>query len=49
LIARSQNSVAAVKRDIRTKSGSALLGFIMADIRRVASDPQSMQVVMAGL
>jgi len=52
LIARSQASIAALKRDIRTKSGSALLDFILADIpemRRVQSDPQSMQVVMAGI
>src|SRR5205823_3677115 len=44
LIGRSQASIAALKRDIRTKSGSALLDFILADIqelRRILSDPQS--------
>ena len=52
LIERSQASIAAAKRDIRTKSGSALLDFIVADIqemRRVHSDPRSMQVIMAGM
>src|SRR5215210_5004920 len=44
LIGRSQASIAALKRDIPTKSGSALLDFILADIqklRRVLLDPQS--------
>ncbi|MEA2559166.1 MAG: rifampicin phosphotransferase [Acidobacteriota bacterium] len=52
LIARSQASLAALKHDIRTKSGSELLDFIVADIqeRRGAQfEPQSMQVVMAGM
>ena len=52
LIARSQASIAALKRDIRTKSGSALLDFILADIqelKRILFDPQSMQVIMAGM
>jgi pyruvate,water dikinase len=52
LIARSQASIAAVKRDIRTKSGSALLDFILADIqemKRVQFDPRSLQVIMAGM
>src|SRR4051812_28131433 len=52
LIARSQTSIAALKRDIRTKSGSDLLDFILADIlerKRIQSDPQSMQVIMAGM
>src|SRR5262249_29996965 len=50
LIGRSQASIAALKRDIRTKSGSALLDFILADIqelRRILFDPQSHQVIMA--
>ena len=41
-----------MKRDIRTKSGSALLDFILADIqelRRILFDPQSHQVIMAGM
>ncbi len=52
LIARSETSIAATKRDIRTKSGSALLDFILADIqelKRIQFDPQSMQVIMAGM
>src|SRR5215208_474267 len=52
LIERSQASIAAVKRDIATKSGSALLDFIVADIqelKRVQFDPRSMQVIMAGM
>nr|WP_202948496.1 hypothetical protein [Nitrolancea hollandica] len=51
-IGRSQASIAALKRDIRTKSGPALLDFIMADIqelRRILFDPQSHQVIMAGM
>jgi rifampicin phosphotransferase len=52
LIGRSQASIAALKRDIRTKSGSALLDFILADIqelRRILFDPQSHRVVMAAM
>jgi rifampicin phosphotransferase len=52
LIERSQASIAAVKRDIGTKSGSALLDFIAADIqdlKRVQFDPRSLQVIMAGI
>jgi rifampicin phosphotransferase len=52
LIGRSQASIAALKRDIRTKSGSALLDFILADVqelKRILFDPQSHQVVMAAM
>ena len=52
LIARSQASIAALKHDIRTKSGSALLDFILADIqelKRIQFDPRNMQVIMAGM
>src|SRR5215207_5558378 len=35
LIGRSQASIAALKRDIPTKSGSALLDFILADIQEL--------------
>jgi phosphoenolpyruvate synthase/pyruvate phosphate dikinase len=52
LIERCQASVAALKRDIRTKSGSALFDFILADIpelKRIQFDPRSMQVIMAGM
>jgi rifampicin phosphotransferase len=52
LIARSQASIAALKRDIQTKSGSALLDFILADLqelKRILFDPQSHQVIMAAM
>ncbi len=52
LIGRSQASIAALKRDIRTKSGSALLEFILADIqelKRILFDPQSLRVIMAAM
>jgi len=52
LIGRSQASIAALKRDIRTKSGSALLDFILADIqelKRILFDPQGLQVIMAAM
>jgi rifampicin phosphotransferase len=52
LIGRSQASIAALKRDIRTKSGSALLDFILADIqelKRILSDPRSHQVFMSAM
>ena len=52
LIGRSQASIAALKRDIPTKSGSALLDFILADIqelKRILFDPQSHQVIMAAM
>src|SRR5438552_8933746 len=52
LIKRSQASVAALKRDIRTKSGSALLDFILADIqelKRILFDPKSRQVFMTAI
>jgi pyruvate,water dikinase len=52
LVGRSQASIDALKRDIRTKSGSALLDFILADIqelKRILFDPRSHQVIMAGM
>jgi pyruvate,water dikinase len=52
LIGRSQASIAALKRNIRTKSGSALLDFILADLqelKRILFDPQSHQVIMAAM
>jgi rifampicin phosphotransferase len=52
LIGRSQASIAASERDIRTKSGEALLDFIRADIqelRRILFDPQSHQVFMSAM
>jgi pyruvate,water dikinase len=52
LIERSQASIAALRRDIQTKSGVALLDFILADIqelKRMLFDPQTRQVVMAAM
>ena len=51
LIGRAEESIAAAKRGIRTKTGSALLDFILADIqeRRIEFDPRSLQVIMAGM
>ncbi len=52
LIGRSQASIAAVKRDIRTKSGSALLDFILVDLeelKRILFDPQGFQVFMTAI
>ena len=52
LIARTEASIAAAARDIRTKSGEALLDFIRADIqelRRILFDPQSHQVFMSAM
>jgi pyruvate,water dikinase len=52
LIERSQASVATLQRDIRTKSGPALLDHILADIqelKRILGDPRNMQAIMAGM
>lgn len=52
LIARSEASIATVEREIRNKSGLALLDFILADIQelqRILFDPQSHRVIMAGI
>ncbi len=52
LIGLSQASLAALKRDIQTKSGPALLDFILADIqelKRILFDPRSHQVIMAAM
>lgn len=52
LIERSQASVAALERDIRTKSGPALFDFLLEafeEHKRVLGDPLSMQVIMAGM
>ena len=50
LIERSQASIATLNGAIRTKSGSALLDFILADVqelKRILFDPQSLQVIRA--
>jgi pyruvate,water dikinase len=52
LIERSETSIATLKRDIRTKSGSALFDFILADIqelKRILFDPRSHQVFMTAM
>ena len=52
LIEHSQASIAALKDDIRGKSGSALLDFILEDIqelKRILFDPRSHQVFMGAM
>jgi pyruvate,water dikinase len=52
LIDRSQASIAASERDIRTKSGLELLDFIQADLqelKRNLFDPRSHQVFMSAM
>ncbi|MEU8614351.1 rifamycin-inactivating phosphotransferase [Actinoplanes sp. NPDC048791] len=52
LIARSEASVAALQRDIRTKTGPALFDFLLEafeEHKRVLSDPVSIQAIMAGM
>jgi phosphoenolpyruvate synthase/pyruvate phosphate dikinase len=52
LIARSQASIAALKRDLRTKSGTDLLDFIREDVQRLRQslfEPRSFAAIMAGM
>ncbi|MGW6062063.1 rifamycin-inactivating phosphotransferase [Streptomyces sp. NPDC055189] len=52
LIERSQSSVAALRRDIRTKTGPELFDFLLdafAEHKRVLGDRLSMQAIMAGM
>ncbi|MEU9828031.1 rifamycin-inactivating phosphotransferase [Micromonospora chersina] len=52
LIERSHASIAALRRDIGTKSGPALFDFLLAafaEQKRLLSDPTSMQAIMAGM
>jgi pyruvate,water dikinase len=52
LIAHTEASLAALARDIRTKSGTALFDFISADLQelqRLLSDPQGHQAIMAAM
>ncbi|WP_406179122.1 rifamycin-inactivating phosphotransferase [Streptomyces sp. NBC_01006] len=52
LIERSRVSIAALERDIRSKSGPALFDFLLEafeEHKRVLSDPLSMQAIMAGM
>jgi rifampicin phosphotransferase len=52
LIAHNEASVAALRRDIRDRSGPALFDFILADLqelRRLLFDPRSHQAILAGM
>ncbi|SET57909.1 rifamycin-inactivating phosphotransferase [Stigmatella erecta] len=52
LIARSQASVEALRRDIRAKSGTDLLDFILEDVqllKQSLTEPQSFGALMAGM
>jgi pyruvate,water dikinase len=52
LIARSQASIEQLKRDIRTRSGPALVEFIVDDVQRLKqglSEPQSFAAIMTSM
>ena len=52
LVERSRASIATLKAAIRTKTGPALLDFILADVeelKRILFDPPSFQVIMAAV
>src|SRR6266540_10662 len=52
LIERSQASIAALRRDIRTKTGPALFDFLLEafqEHKRVLGDPLNFQAIMAGM
>ncbi|MFD8979468.1 rifamycin-inactivating phosphotransferase [Streptomyces sp. NPDC059564] len=52
LIERSRASIAALERDIRTKTGPELFDFLLEafeEHKRVLGDPVSMQAIMAGM
>ncbi|MFB7968430.1 MULTISPECIES: rifamycin-inactivating phosphotransferase [Streptomyces] len=52
LVERSETSVAALERDIRTKSGPELFDFLaeaFEEHKRVLSDPLSIRAIMAGM
>ncbi|TDD50668.1 phosphoenolpyruvate synthase [Nonomuraea terrae] len=52
LIERSQASIAALRRDIRTKTGPALFDFLLdafEEHKRVLRDPLNFQAIMAGM
>ncbi|WNF00977.1 phosphoenolpyruvate synthase [Streptomyces luomodiensis] len=52
LIERSQASIAALERDIRTKTGPALFDFLLEafeEHKRVLGDPLSLKAIMAGM
>jgi len=52
LVERSRASIAALRRDITGRTGTALLDFVIADfdeLKRILSDPSSHQAIMAGM
>ncbi|GAB2621982.1 putative phosphoenolpyruvate synthase [Paractinoplanes abujensis] len=52
LVGRTEDSLAALKRDIATKSGPALFEFLLEAVeehKRLLTDPLSMQALMAGM
>ncbi|MFI6338813.1 rifamycin-inactivating phosphotransferase [Streptomyces sp. NPDC050535] len=52
LIERSQASVAALQRDIRTKTGPALFDYLLEafeEHKRILGDPLNLQAIMAGM
>jgi rifampicin phosphotransferase len=52
LIARTQVSIEALERDIRTKSGTDLLDFILEDVqllKQSLAEPRSFGAIMAGM
>ncbi|MFI0908259.1 rifamycin-inactivating phosphotransferase [Streptomyces sioyaensis] len=52
LIERSRVSIAALERDIRTKTGPALFDFLLEafeEHKRVLGDPLNLQAIMAGM
>ncbi|MFE6837019.1 rifamycin-inactivating phosphotransferase [Streptomyces sp. NPDC057705] len=52
LIARSRASVAALERDIRTKTGPALFDFLLEafeEHKRILGDPLNLQAIMAAM
>ncbi|MEU1803063.1 rifamycin-inactivating phosphotransferase [Streptomyces sp. NPDC019937] len=53
LIERSRASIAALERDIRTKTGPALFDFLLGEAfeehKRVLGDPLNVQAIMAGM
>ncbi|HMG45008.1 MAG TPA: rifamycin-inactivating phosphotransferase [Acidimicrobiales bacterium] len=52
LIERSEASLGALQRDIRTKTGAELVDFVLEHLqeqKRTQFDPRSMQVIMAGM
>ncbi len=52
LVERTEDSVAALERDIRTRTGPALFDFLLEafeEHKRVLADPLSMQAIMAGM